>query len=209
MVLLPTVYACAILYYRCYFIKEENKIRKPFHSWQEFVVLILSEGAIWRLWQSFGRCSVFYVPFLLLVIMLYGMTILCMSDYWERVVPNRILLLLLLLWILIIGLYGVHDLNALARHMFSVVLGVVFCMFTFGFCYLVSRGSLGAGDVKLSFLMGLYLTGEYVVGAVFYGCVASACFSIALLLMKKITRKDSIPFVPFLYLGVIVRYFIG
>ena len=90
----------------------------------------------------------------------------------------------------------------------SIVLGLLFCMISFGLGYLLSRGSMGAGDVKLSFVMGLYLTGEYVVGAVFYGCVAGAVFAVVQLLRRKLSRKDTIPFVPFLYLGLIIRYLI-
>ena len=70
-------------------------------------------------------------------------------------------------------------------------------------------GALGAGDVKLAVIMGMYLTGDYVVGAVFYGCILSAVFSILMLARGKMTRKDSIPFVPFRYVGVVIRYFIG
>ena len=68
---------------------------------------------------------------------------------------------------------------------------------------------MGAGDVKLALVMGLYLTGEYVVGAVFYGCIASAAYSLVQLARKKLSRKDTIPFVPFLYLGLIIRYLVG
>ena len=91
----------------------------------------------------------------------------------------------------------------------SVVLGVVFCALCFGIGYLLSKRTMGAGDVKLSLLMGLYLTGEYVVGAIVYGCLVGAIYSLIQLARKKVTRKDAIPFVPFLYAGLIIRYFIG
>ena len=68
---------------------------------------------------------------------------------------------------------------------------------------------MGAGDVKLSLLMGLYLSVEYVVGAIVYGCLVGAVYSIVQLLRKKLSRKDMIPFVPFLYAGLIIRYLIG
>lgn len=57
--------------------------------------------------------------------------------------------------------------------------------------------------------MGLCLPAGYVTAAILYGCLAAAVVSIALLLMKKITRKDFIPFVPFLYAGLIIRYLMG
>lgn len=200
LLFLPIVYATAL---------SVCGERKPFHSPQEFFMLAASEAAIFRIWSSVykGDGSVFM--FLMLVLMLYGMSVLCMIDYWKRIVPNRILLVWLMLWVICIGAYGVYDMNAMLRHMLGVILGLIFCMFSFGFCYLISRGSMGAGDVKLSILMGIYMTSEYVVGAVLYGCVLSAVFSLVMLVSKKITRKTCIPFVPFLYLGVIVRCFMG
>lgn len=82
-------------------------------------------------------------------------------------------------------------------------------MISFGLGYLLSHKNMGAGDVKLVLVMGLYLTGEYVVGAVLYGCIVGAIFSAVQLARKKLSRKDAIPFVPFLYIGLIIRYLIG
>ena len=88
----------------------------------------------------------------------------------------------------------------------SIILGFLFCLISFGLGYLLSHGSMGAGDVKLSLIMGIYLTGNDIPGAIFYGCLIAAGYSIVQLLRKKISRKDRLPFVPFLYMGVVVRY---
>ncbi len=196
---LPVIYA-AVIHFGGY--------RKPFHSLQEFAMLIASELSILRIWVSIAKEGSVFL-FLMLVLMLYGMSVFCMIDYWERIVPNRILLLWLMFWIVCMGAYGMYDMNAMLSHMFGVVLGLIFCMLSFGFCYIISKGSMGAGDVKLSIVMGIYLTGDYVVGAVLYGCILSAIFSLFMLATKRMTRKTHIPFVPFLYLGVIVRYLMG
>lgn len=208
-VFLPIVYLGVLYYYRECFTQECNKKRRFLRSMPEIIVLVVSEAAVLRIWYSYTSGKLSGLMLLMLIIMLYGMTILCMTDYWEKVVPNRILLLWMMIWILVMGSYGVRDLNAMMRHMFGVILGLVFCMLSFGFCYLISKGNMGAGDVKLAVIMGMYLTGDYVVGAVFYGCILSAVFSILMLARGKMTRKDSIPFVPFLYIGVVIRYFIG
>ena len=208
-VFLPIVYLGVLYYYRECFTQECNKKRRFLRSMPEIIVLVVSEAAVLRIWYSYTSGKLSGLMLLMLIIMLYGMTILCMTDYWEKVVPNRILLLWMMIWILVMGSYGVRDLNAMMRHMFGVILGLVFCMLSFGFCYLISKGNMGAGDVKLAVIMGMYLTGDYVVGAVVYGCILSAVFSILMLARGKMTRKDSIPFVPFLYIGVVIRYFIG
>lgn len=208
-VLLPVVYLGVLYGYRESFVQESNQNRRFLGTLPEFAVLAASEAALVRVWYSYTLDRLSFFMLVMLTVMLYGMTILCMTDYWEKIVPNRILLLWLMIWILLTGIYGVHDMNRMLYHMFGVILGVVFCMLSFGFCYLISKGSMGAGDVKLAVIMGMYLTGDYVVGAVFYGCILSAVFSVWMLMRGKITRKDYIPFVPFLYMGVIMRYLIG
>ena len=77
-----------------------------------------------------------------------------------------------------------------------------------GVSMLLSKGQLGAGDVKLVFVMGLYLPGERIIGAVFYGTLICCVYSVLLLIRKKITRKDGVPMTPFLYLGTIITYII-
>jgi prepilin signal peptidase PulO-like enzyme (type II secretory pathway) len=141
--------------------------------------------------------------------MLVAMTILCMIDLWEKVVPNKILLVWLVVFIIIIGFQGLYDMDVVLSKLIPIGLGLLFCMLTFGLGYIISHGSMGAGDVKLLLIMGLFLTSEYVVESVLYGCIASALYSIVMLLRKKVTRKDEIPFVPFLYLGLIIRYLMG
>lgn len=209
MLLLPVIYALLLIWYRADFKKPENQQKKPLASMREKMVLLLSEAAVFRMWYTLGMRGFSDLRFTLLYIMLAGMTVLCMTDYWEQVVPNKILLILLLLFVVILGVYALRDMDEVMGELPSVVLGLIFCAFCFGVGYMLSRRSMGAGDVKLSMLMGLYLTGEYVVGAVLYGCLVGAAYSIIQLCRKKLTRKDVIPFVPFLYAGVIIRYLLG
>lgn len=209
MILMPLLYWGSMMLYRSSFQEEKNQNRTPLRSLPEIIVMSAAEIALVRIWYALGRCTITDMTFELLFVMLTAMTVLCMTDYWERVVPNRILLLLLLLFIIILGLQGVRDMSVVMSALPSVVLGLLFCMISFGLGYLISHRNMGAGDVKLALIMGLYLTGEYVVGAIFYGCVISAVFSVVQLSRKKLSRKDMIPFVPFLYAGLIARYLVG
>ena len=149
------------------------------------------------------------LQFMLLAVMTMGMCVFCITDYRECIVPNKLLLILLLLFFIILGGHGVKNMEQVTGLLPSIVLGLVFSGITFGLGYLIAKGSIGAGDVKLTLIMGLYLTGVYVVPAIAYGCFCSAVFSIVQLIRKKVTRKDAIPFVPFLYIGLIIRLLLG
>jgi leader peptidase (prepilin peptidase) / N-methyltransferase len=75
---------------------------------------------------------------------------------------------------------------------------------------LISGGGLGMGDVKLGFVLGLFL-GKYVIVALFVGLIASAIFSVCVLIRHGVSagRKTKIPMGPFLALGGVVAVLAG
>jgi prepilin signal peptidase PulO-like enzyme (type II secretory pathway) len=78
--------------------------------------------------------------------------------------------------------------------------------FLFG---MIFAGSLGMGDAKLGFLLGLAL-GWQTVGAAliaFAGLLVAALYVLAT--RGVAARKDAIPFGPFLALGGIVAFFLS
>ena len=206
---LPLIYWLLIKFYMPNFEEEKNQERKLFHSIVEMVVMLLSEIAVFKIWYEFRQEQLQGLMLSLLYVVLVFMTIFCITDYWEKLVPNRILLIMLLVGAVAIGLQCVHDVSVVIQMIPSIVLGLIFCALSFGMAYILSRGSMGSGDIKLSILLGIFLTGNYVVGTVFYGCLFSALYSIVQLVRKKVTKKDEIPFVPFLYMGLIFTYLVG
>ena len=206
---IPLLYFIILQWYKDDFDQEKNKTRKLLRSWQEIVVMLLGEIALVKTWFDYIHGKETTLMFALLYTVLVIMTILCMADYWERIVPNKILLILILVGLIEFAIQGIKDIQGLFSMVPAVILGFLFSAITFGVAYIVSKGSLGAGDVKLAILLGIFLTGEYVVGTVFYGSLLSAGFSIVQMLRKKLKRKDEIPFVPFLYMGLIIIYLVG
>ena len=205
----PLIYLALMQWHKPEFEEEQNHNRKFLRSKHELLIMLVSEIAVIKLWSDYVDSELTGVMLTLLYTVLAVMSVLCMIDYWEKIVPNRILLLWLLAGGIEVGLWCVRDMSAVFKLIPSIILGVIFCVLVFGLAYLIGRGGLGSGDVKLSFLMGLFMTGENVVGAVFYGCLISAAYSLIQLWRKKMTRKDEMPFVPYLYIGMIIIYLVG
>jgi leader peptidase (prepilin peptidase)/N-methyltransferase len=71
---------------------------------------------------------------------------------------------------------------------------------------------MGLGDVKLSFVLGLALgwfgVGETIVG-LFLGFVYGAVVGMVLIVTKLRTRKDHVPFGPFLAAGAMTAVLVG
>jgi prepilin signal peptidase PulO-like enzyme (type II secretory pathway) len=90
--------------------------------------------------------------------------------------------------------------------MFGALLGGAF----FGIIVFVSRGRwMGIGDIKLGFLMGLFLGLNLFLVALFVTFLSGAIISAILLALKKKKLKSEIPFGPFLVGATFISLFWG
>jgi leader peptidase (prepilin peptidase)/N-methyltransferase len=78
--------------------------------------------------------------------------------------------------------------------------------------HLVSPRSMGFGDVKLSFTLGLALGwlgwGEVFLG-IFLGFVYGAVIGLALIALRVRDRTQAVPFGPFLAAGAMTAILVG
>ena len=90
----------------------------------------------------------------------------------------------------------------------SVLAAVAFFV-VFFLVRLASRGGVGYGDIKMitaaALILGVYGTFTFLL----VSHVLAAVAAIALLVSKKATRKDGLPFCPFFYLGYLVTILTG
>lgn len=90
----------------------------------------------------------------------------------------------------------------------SVLAAAVFFV-VFFLVRLASRGGVGYGDIKMitaaALILGIYGTFSFLL----VSHVLAAVVAIALLVSKKATRKDGLPFGPFFYLGYLVTILTG
>jgi leader peptidase (prepilin peptidase) / N-methyltransferase len=78
--------------------------------------------------------------------------------------------------------------------------------------HLVSPRGMGFGDVRLSFLLGLFLGWldlRHVFLGIFLGFLLGSIVGLALMALRRRGRKDHIPFGPFLAAGAIVAVLFG
>ncbi|HKD93817.1 MAG TPA: A24 family peptidase [Gaiellaceae bacterium] len=128
--------------------------------------------------------------------------LLAAIDMKHRLLPNMIVLPASLAVGLIVAASAPADF--LGHFLAGLALG--------GFFFAIAAffpGSLGMGDAKLGFLLGLAL-GVKTLGATmiaFAALLVAALFVLATRGMSA--RKDAIPFGPFLALGGIVAFFLG
>lgn len=155
------------------------------------------------------RLPEFSLPqYFLTAALLCAMAFLSVVDIKKQVIPNQVLAFLGLLWIAVAGIYMILNIEKGFALFCRSIAGALAGGLIFLLCYLVSRGQMGAGDVKLAFIMGLYLTGERIMGGILYGTLLCCLYSVVQLFRKRMTIKDGIPMTPFLYTGVLITLFI-
>lgn len=74
---------------------------------------------------------------------------------------------------------------------------------------LLGKPGMGGGDIKLAAMMGSFLGLGNLAVAVFLALLSGSLISIVLMALGRKSRKDVIPFGPFLALGGMIALFLG
>ena len=127
------------------------------------------------------------------------MVLLTLTDLDTKLIPNRILgpATIIASGLLTVG-------GIISGERFALLWAVVGGTAYFGVMFilaLISRGGLGFGDVKMSFLIGIfagYLSLGHVVVAGVGAFLLGGVVALVLLVTRRSSRKDSIPFGPFM-----------
>lgn len=130
------------------------------------------------------------------VVTAWASVLAAMADIVDRVIPHR--------WVLLLALTGVVRMGMgslvwLPTMVLAAALGAFFLV-----VYIVLRGGIGLGDVKLATAMGIGLGWPIGLDAVVYGLLAGGLWGALLLVLRRARARDSIAFGPFLALGVLI-----
>jgi leader peptidase (prepilin peptidase)/N-methyltransferase len=74
---------------------------------------------------------------------------------------------------------------------------------------LLGKQGMGGGDIKMAAMMGAFLGVENLAVAVFLALLSGSLVGIAMIALGRKSRKDLIPFGPFLALGAVTVVFFG
>jgi leader peptidase (prepilin peptidase)/N-methyltransferase len=144
------------------------------------------------------------------LLLAFSLVVLSIIDLRLFLLPNRILFPLAGASVVLLGVAAVADgdLDPFVRALVCAVAS--FAAFTA--LHLVSPRAMGFGDVKLAFVLGLYLgwlgAGETVLG-LFLGFLFGAVVGVVLLATGVRGRKDHVPFGPFLAAGALTAILVG
>ena len=137
------------------------------------------------------------------------LSILGYIDAREKIIPNSLIGVGLLLWLVLILLDIIVGGTPWLQLLVFSGIGGIACGGLLFIIALIVKSALGMGDVKMFFILGLLygLTDAY--GILLFSIIAMGVVSIALLIAKKVTTKSTIPMAPFVILGFFLSIIAG
>lgn len=135
-----------------------------------------------------------------------GLCCIAVIDYNIKKIPNKLLIILILIRVIGILIESLIHTQNIASNLLSSLLGMFIGGFIMLTCMLLSRGGVGAGDMKLFAIIGLYFGLSGILSIMMYSLFFAAIFSIVMLISKKAKLKSTMPMAPFILAGLSVYY---
>lgn len=125
----------------------------------------------------------------LLLIFTFALLIHIYTDFKEQLLYDNVSFALL-----ISGIFYVYYFGDLWQSVYGAMASVVIMLVI----YWASRGGMGFGDVKLAFVLGVWLGLEQSLLCLLMAFIFGGVVGVSLLLTGIKSRKDAIPFGPYL-----------
>lgn len=180
-----------ILRGKCRFCKERISIRYPLVEILNAVIYIL-------IYQTFGL-SIQMAGFAILA---SALVVIAFIDYDLKIIPD-----IIIVFLIVVGI--IYSILARDITHFDRIIGFFSASLPLYIIMIVSKGGMGGGDIKLMAAAGIYLGWKLTLLALFLGSVIGSVAAVILLLLKRKTRRDEIPFGPALAAGIILSALYG
>ena len=87
----------------------------------------------------------------------------------------------------------------------QLVMGII-PAFTVWIVAVFTHESIGKGDAAVIFIIGVMTDIWFVISVILIAMWVGSLFAITAVVIKKKGKKDTMPFVPFLLIGVVLSY---
>lgn len=188
---LVPIFSYIILKGRCRYCGNKISVKYP-------LVEIIAGLMYLVLFIYFG----FSIEFLLYSFLLSLLIVISFIDIEHKIIPNKIILTGLIVGAIFRVLmfnYGVWD----------YVIGFVLGGGVLLLISLLSGGGMGGGDIKLMAMIGLFIGWKLTLLTLFIAALLGAVGGIILIALKIKTRKDYIPFGPYISVACIISILYG
>lgn len=141
-----------------------------------------------------------FIDYLCILLLIY----IAIKDIKSFIISNKILCVLLVLALIrqVLSVNSINDMKFLL--LCSVILLVIFSVLYYGI-----KNFMGGGDVKLIFVLSIWLGYPQIIIALYIAFIFGGVFAVMYLLIKQRMYTVKIAFAPFLVVGAVVSFFVG
>ena len=143
------------------------------------------------------------------LMLFWALGMIAWVDQGSKRIPNTALKDLLAVRTVLLLLECLLNQEYWLSVLISSGIGLVLGGGMFLLCFLLARGGIGAGDVKLLAVIGYYVGGGVIFTLIFLTTLLAALYSLIRLALKKTSLKEEIPFAPFVFAGTILTMMLG
>lgn len=193
---LVPVFSFLFLRGKCRYCKEKITPR--------YALVELLNGIMYMILFYFFNLSIDFIFYAIITSVLIIITFI---DLEHMEIPNVLVLILLITSIVHKGInYFIFDIDF---KLLSSILGLLVSSILFLLIIVVSKGGMGGGDMTLIGALGFILGFKKIILTIALSFLLGAIISVFLLLSRIKSRKDPIPFGPFIILGFFITLFWG
>ncbi len=163
----------------------------------------------------FGVILMFFLfykrNFLFVIKRIAVMALLCpivWIDKKEQIIPNAVLLVGLIMKVILLVADGIFDFEKFKQTFLPNLIATVIVFVLLMVFVLITRGGMGAGDIKLFTVMALLLGSPSIFSILFFTAFSSFFCAISLLIARKKGKKDNIAFAPMIFAGTLISMFV-
>lgn len=170
----------------------------------QYPIIEASNGIIYILmFLRFGLS----VDFLFLSLISSVLIVICFIDLFDMLIHDALIVTIIILEIF--HKLGLYIWNIRSVSLWDSILGLFISGLIFFLIVIISRGGMGHGDITLISSLGFILGLRLIILNIFLSFFIGAIISVFLLISKIKSRKDAIPFGPFIIIAFFITLFYG
>ncbi len=128
--------------------------------------------------------------------------LIAIIDFQKKKIPNFLIIALIVIRIIGIAIACILSPSETLNIILFSIIGFLVGGFIILACMLISRGGVGAGDMKLFAVSGLYFGLPGVMAIMMYSLLFAAITSIVLLITRRAKMKSTLAMAPFIFIGL-------
>lgn len=131
------------------------------------------------------------------------------SDFKDRIIPNKLLLVALAGGIVVVGANAAADGAGVSALLIDAAVGAVAGGAIFLVSRLITKGGVGYGDIKMYCVIGLLAGFRGLFNILLLAMIVALVASLVALASKRKKLSDRLPLAPFTFVGVVLAVLSG